>query len=1359
MGKTEILRVLCGVTAGVILGSMAVGLWGVVPVKAATIVWDGGGTDGTCGGVAGDGNKWSCGDNWSTNTVPTSSDVAAFNATSAKAATVDSGFGGTVGGVNITSAYTGTVTLATGLSVGGQFALGGGTFDSNTQTLDVDGLFSISGGAFTSSSGTMTLDAGVSISGGTFAANSGTVALTGGTTTLACGGVTFNLVTIASSGTKTVGSDCSLPLGANPTVSGNITLNGTLSGSGSLTASTSTLTINSTGVLSGFSGLVAGSLTIAGASLDVSAYTTVDINSAFTLSSGSFTAPAAMTVAGNFSVVGGTFSHNSGTVTFDGTAATLGCNDIQFYLVEITAAAVGNTKTVGSDCSLPLGDEPTFVGTIDLAGTLSGTGALTGGAGNLTLSAGATVTGFTEIWVTNLTVSGATISLGDVEVVDVGGNFTLSSGTLTAPASSMNVAGNFSHSGGTFNHNSGSVILDGAGQALSGSSTFYNLSKSVAAAATLQFPASETQTVEGVLTLRGVSGGALTLVSSATGTYWNIDPSGSRDIDYVTVRDSNNTNAAAITVEVSTNTNVAHNNNWVFTDLTPSTGGATYYVATNGSNGNDGSLASPWATVAYGISQLVAGDTLNIRAGSYYESNITITADGTAEDPITIQAYAGESVEINGGAATYLAAPNSAWTPVGGTNMYRSTATYSSPLVVAGWLTQSAVQLIQYLDQDNLDSTNYAKDADNPFANMYFGPGIFYDSGTGYVYIRLDANPNDLFDADGNAIAHIISDTDPRNNAISISTAKKLFSLNGASYITFKDLHLHYADIVIETLNGTNNVTVDNVFFRYSANGILSREGSAFTIKNSNFSNGFPPFLYWTDVKNGNVQEVNEGTNFQTFAFNGELQDSLVELNYFHDAMDAILVAPGSTDFTIRNNVFNNTSDDAINLNRDNGNVEVNNNIFWATSIGLSILGPQDGTTAASQGHVYIHHNIFDTSKRNRMGRPENYRADAYPQWTYGNPVSSHGGGSKDGWWKMYNNTVIGNEGRQTTSTLGPAPALTANSEEYVVNNVFYAVGDRSILGHDLTSSGATYDGNVVWRTTSGTNAFFQDFGNGSDYTSLLGFRNSSGTTWEATGLEIDPGFDDSLVNLDYYDGDVWGRYTPSNAVVNSLGYSYAGKNWPGTAGVNYRGAMPAPVAAAASDTAAAPQCTDTTPVGVPVLYQIDTTTTTAALYFTPVNSGIIDYRVTYDYKEGADRFGVIFRAYPSSGALRYEIGALTPATTYYFKVVAGNGCTVGGFSGVVAATTKFGQSGGGGGLSSGGGGENEEDEAAEVVSPTPESTRMPIPSPKPRILPSPTPRPQAGVSAFGGRWVFGGAAVLGIAALLGMAFWRRRSS
>lgn len=56
---------------------------------------------------------------------------------------------------------------------------------------------------------------------------------------------------------------------------------------------------------------------------------------------------------------------------------------------------------------------------------------------------------------------------------------------------------------------------------------------------------------------------------------------------------------------------------------------ATYYVAVDGNNANNGSLASPWATIAYANSQLKACDTLIVKPGTYAAS-IRTTASGTA---------------------------------------------------------------------------------------------------------------------------------------------------------------------------------------------------------------------------------------------------------------------------------------------------------------------------------------------------------------------------------------------------------------------------------------------------------------------------------------------------------------------------------------------------------------------------------------------------------------------------------------------------------------------------------------------------------------------------------------------------------
>jgi Protein of unknown function (DUF1565) len=63
--------------------------------------------------------------------------------------------------------------------------------------------------------------------------------------------------------------------------------------------------------------------------------------------------------------------------------------------------------------------------------------------------------------------------------------------------------------------------------------------------------------------------------------------------------------------------------------------GTTYYVAANGDDGNPGTQSAPFRTVTKGMSVLVPGDTLYVRAGTYTETPVR-PPSGTASQPVTI---------------------------------------------------------------------------------------------------------------------------------------------------------------------------------------------------------------------------------------------------------------------------------------------------------------------------------------------------------------------------------------------------------------------------------------------------------------------------------------------------------------------------------------------------------------------------------------------------------------------------------------------------------------------------------------------------------------------------------------------------
>lgn len=82
---------------------------------------------------------------------------------------------------------------------------------------------------------------------------------------------------------------------------------------------------------------------------------------------------------------------------------------------------------------------------------------------------------------------------------------------------------------------------------------------------------------------------------------------------------------------------------------------STYYVATNGSDGNPGTLTQPWRTIVKAAETMIAGDTVLVRAGTYSDLSpesdramIVPAHSGAPGNLITFKAFPGETVIIDG---------------------------------------------------------------------------------------------------------------------------------------------------------------------------------------------------------------------------------------------------------------------------------------------------------------------------------------------------------------------------------------------------------------------------------------------------------------------------------------------------------------------------------------------------------------------------------------------------------------------------------------------------------------------------------------------------------------------------------------
>jgi Right handed beta helix region len=92
--------------------------------------------------------------------------------------------------------------------------------------------------------------------------------------------------------------------------------------------------------------------------------------------------------------------------------------------------------------------------------------------------------------------------------------------------------------------------------------------------------------------------------------------------------------------------------------LASSCGATDYFVATNGLDSNPGTdLGHPFLTLAKAASMAGAGDTVNIRGGTYRET-VTLVRSGTTSSPIIFQSYSNEIVTVDGADVI----PTNAWT-------------------------------------------------------------------------------------------------------------------------------------------------------------------------------------------------------------------------------------------------------------------------------------------------------------------------------------------------------------------------------------------------------------------------------------------------------------------------------------------------------------------------------------------------------------------------------------------------------------------------------------------------------------------------------------------------------------------------
>lgn len=583
--------------------------------------------------------------------------------------------------------------------------------------------------------------------------------------------------------------------------------------------------------------------------------------------------------------------------------------------------------------------------------------------------------------------------------------------------------------------------------------------------------------------------------------------------------------------------------------LSPCARAEQFFVSPSGSDltGN-GTINNPWGTITFALNDLQPGDTLFLRGGTYYESGIPVYLKGEAGSPIRISSYPGEQAVIDGAEPDYSTEPNNDWEVVDAQlHLYRTTRSYTGSFAGA-WLLDYDTNLVQYSSAANMDSLNYGPL--NGSAPLYIGPGLQL-RGDGHIYIRLQLNPNDQTDHNGNPLPPLPGNPNPQLNRIAIYLASQLVMTSGAEYVIFDGIDFRHASTIMDLRDNSSNLIIRNCSFQQGRYGVLVRSASNCTITRCDFNNGLPHYVYWTDVKGGEGDVAEAIPEFQSLAITGNLSDFTISNCTIRNIFDGVMMHEGTTGARLMNNTFHNTRDDAIDVMRSVWDVEIGYNMLHRTMLGISIL-PHD----EEGGEVYIHHNIIDTTGYHHSGRAGSWREDRYPVWSAGTIFGTHDQGCTLGKWKVYNNTFVARKGRLPHFAFG-LNVVQDSVHKQVRNNIFFALDDRVCCDGEQATDGTEYNGNVFWQNAPATLPLFHKWGNDGDYYSLAEFRDQSNTDWETVGLEINPGFDVAAIDEGTFDTlTMLERYRPTNGAIFKEGILYDDAPWPCTSNVTYRGAL-----------------------------------------------------------------------------------------------------------------------------------------------------------------------------------------------------------
>jgi hypothetical protein len=422
-----------------------------------------------------------------------------------------------------------------------------------------------------------------------------------------------------------------------------------------------------------------------------------------------------------------------------------------------------------------------------------------------------------------------------------------------------------------------------------------------------------------------------------------------------------------------------------------------------------GDEQSPWRTINHALKQLTAGDTLYLRGGVYREQVYCAVA-GTKDAPITIRAYPGELVILDGGLAEFLDEPAASWEPFpqGAPGEYRSVKAYKNIRDVLGLFGDSHVALQTYWHTMDLRADNelWIDDPDKKLMVLpvYCGPGLWYDRDTGHIHIRL---AHTHLKTPG--LANYRGETDPRKLPLIIAPfgSTPLF-IDMARNVRFQDMVIRGGGHNAVVLQMGIDVEFDNVTIFAGTYGLRSRSTGPFRMVNSAIHGMIPPWA-WRDenslftysprsydpfvppAKPANERNIARLNSHALLVTEGSYEFEVFHYPYNHDweianceftdGHDGVYLSGRAIRF--HHNLVDRMQDDGIYLSSPthyfNDDIHIYRNLIRNIFTALAC-----NNTGGPRGDIFIYRNLVDQRQGAPFSRPS-------PQKPEGGVLRGHG--------------------------------------------------------------------------------------------------------------------------------------------------------------------------------------------------------------------------------------------------------------------------------------------------------------------------------------------------------------------------------